>query len=802
MSDDFDPSTISWVMDEADLDHLLLVIDECEEVVFDVETTGLNEHAVHGGRSNGGVAARISLAQFTLPCPEDVGDPTTFVLPLSHPDSPWRTSWRRVLTRVAEQIRGPVSREPIFDPEDADLFEQGFVSNTGYWRRRFPGVKDSVAVHDLVAERALGERPEGWSVDHKNRDRLDNRRDNLRYVTRSGQMVNRRAWGASGVRGVYERPNGSFEAAVRRDGERKYLGVFKSRDEAADAVLREVGDLSDPGPEPIERTSQGKPIVGQNAKFDTRWIAATTGVSLSHLIAWDTRISSHLLDETRSTSLKQRAPETFGIPPWNDHDLTYPGASEDVPLIELGLYGARDTYWTWRLAQNHRYRMNLLDSEEPVGPEEIEEARLGRLATYVSMPTVASLGVIEERGIALDESWVERTYASHEETRARLRERLIGRYDLPGDPSFAPTSKWFMAWADVAVDAGDLRVAELTPTGRPRWSKAVLTRQSRRGYEVATDLLELRGVEKRMEYLRSWMEKVSPAGRIHATYNAGSVVSGRLSSSDPNMQQVTGLLKPAFIADEDRLFVDLDFSQIELRVAAYLSRSEAMLTAFRNGDDLHTRLASAIVNKPESEITKTERQAGKSANFGLLYGMGARGFREYAETVYGVMFTEEEAAKVHETYFETWDRLREWHLRSVERVRRDGQVTSPIGRVRRLPDIWDGNDERAAAAERAAINSPVQGLASDLMQMSAASINGLLPGVGPVVGAEIVGTVHDSILIEVPREDWQAVGRECQHRMETITTLLPDLFGIEFDVPLKADGVVSRRWGGEAIGEF
>lgn len=653
MSDDFDPGTISWVMDEADLDHLRLVLGECEEIVFDLETTGLDEHATHGGRSNGGVSARVSLAQFTLPHPDDAGDPTTFVLPLSHPDSPWRTSWRRVLTEIAEFI-------------------------------------------------ALCE----------------------------------------------------------------------------------------------------KPLVGQNVKFDTRWIAGTTGVSLSHLIAWDTRISSHLLDENRPTSLKKRAPETFGIPPWNDHDLTYPGASEDVPLIELGLYGARDTYWTWRLAQNHRHRMNLLDPEEPIGPEEIEEARLGRLATHVAMPTIASLGLIEERGIALDTVWIERTYLSHETTRADLRERLIGRYDLPGDPSFAPTSKWFMAWADAAVDAGDLRVAELTPTGKPRWSKAVLTRQSRRGYEVATDLLELRGVEKRMEYMRSWLAKCSAAGRIHTTYNAGSVVTGRLSSNDPNMQQVTGLLKPAFIADTGKVFVDLDFSQIELRVAAFLSRSEAMLTAFRNGDDLHTRLASAIVNKPESEITKAERQAGKSANFGLLYGMGARGFREYAESVYDVMFTEEEAARVHETYFETWDKLREWHLRTVDRVRREGQVISPLGRLRRLPDVWDGNDERAAAAERAAINAPVQGLASDLMQMAAASINGVLPGISPVMGAEIVGTVHDSILIEVPRSDWEAVGRECQQRMETIATLLPDFFGFEFDVPLKADGMASRRWGGEAIGEF
>src|SRR5699024_10396569 len=138
----------------------------------------------------------------------------------------------------------------------------------------------------------------------------------------------------------------------------------------------------------------------------------------------------------------------------------------------------------------------------------------------------------------------------------------------------------------------------------------------------------------------------------------------------------------------------------------------------------------------------------------------------YAETAYGVVMTEQEAAQVHEAYFAMWDGLRKWHLRQVARVNETGQVTSPIGRVRRLPDVWDGNEKRAAHAERNAINSPVQGFASDIMQIAAACIEGNIPGVEPVRGAELVGTVHDSILVEVPADDWRYVATQCKRAME------------------------------------
>ena len=649
----FDQSTLSWVMTEPDVGWLLDAIATATTVVIDLETTGLDEHAVHGGQSNGGFPARVVLAALTLPQPDDTGEPTTWILPLSHPDSPWLGQWRDVLRRVAQTI--------------------------------------------LDAER---------------------------------------------------------------------------------------------------------PVWNQNVKFDARWIYALTGVDLSERIAWDTQISSHLLDENSSTKLKERAPDTFGIPRWDDFDLTYPGAAEEVPIFDLGLYAARDTYWTWRLAELHR-RIMFLDehAEEPFDSDEIEHARLGKLATWVAMPTTASLTAMEQRGICLDVPWVAQTIADHQQTVTDAWERLAGRYPEcdPDQASFAPTSIWFREWAEAAVKAGDLVVAALTPTGKPQWSGSVLVRQARQGSEVATDLLDLRRSQKRLEYLRSWLTMVTPEGRIHANYNAGSVVTGRLSSSGPNMQQVTAALKPAFVPTPGHVFVDLDYSQIELRVAAFISRSEPMIEAFQRGEDLHTRLAARITGKPESEVTPSERQAGKSANFGLLYLMGAYGFRLYAEDVYDVVFTQDEANDVHRAFFETWDGIAQWHTRTIERVRRTGQVVSPIGRVRRLPQIWWSNAERVAGAERAAVNSPVQGFASDLMQMAAASIGGYLPGTRPVEGARIVATVHDSILVEAPEDRWREVGRECQRRMVEVPTHLTRM-GCHLDVPLVADATVGTRWGLRDLG--
>lgn len=553
-------------------------------------------------------------------------------------------------------------------------------------------------------------------------------------------------------------------------------------------------------------------LVNHNVKFDATYAHAVTGVDVSGKIVWDTMIAGHLQDENRSNRLKDLAPVTFGIPRWDDDiDLSYPGAALDAVLVDLGLYAARDTYWTYRLYR-HQVEEMYQDPDadpgvEPETSDEIVMARLGTLAAWCAMPTSSSLSAIEQRGMLLDTEWVRERIEAEETARDTAYRALVERYagiahpetGYPldaDDASFAPTSIWFQRWADIAVLAGELSIEKLTPGGKPQWSKAILQRQAAAGSETASDLLDYRGAVKRLEYLRSWLTFRSPrTGRVHPRYNMASVVTGRLSSSEPNAQQITSALKPAFVPTPGSVIVELDYSQIELRVAAYISRCAPMLDAFRRGEDLHRLLAARIAHKDPAEVTKAERQKGKSANFGLLYGMGAAGFQAYAQDAYGVVMTLDEAAAVHATYFEMWEGLRGWHTRAIRNAYADGEVRSPIGRVRRLPDIYSANTGLAARAERAAINAPVQGFASDCMQIAAASIQGRLPGSTRVEGAAIVATIHDSIVVEAPAGDWQRVRDECVERMTVHVPEVLERLGCIFDVPLVVDTTAGTRWG-------
>lgn len=662
MSDDFDPTRVAWVQDDKDLAHLDEAIIDAIECVIDLETTGLDEHARRDGATNGGYPARIVLASLTLPSQEDQGDPTTWVVPLSHPDSPFAGRWREVIARIATTV-------------------------------------------------------------------LENR----------------------------------------------------------------------------------VPVVNQNMKFDARWVYAHTRVDLAKLIVWDTQIGSSLLDETTSTRLKERAPAVFDVPRWDDFDLSTPGAAERVPLFDLGLYAARDTYWTWRLAEYQRAEMFLHPStaqDEPMTSDEVEGARLGQLATWVAMPSVASMTAVEQRGIFLDVEWVNERLASNEEAERALREKLVALYtpvDEEGNelsPSFAPTSNYFRGWTELAVEAGDLVVTSLTNTGKAQWSKEVLGRQARQGREVAALLLEHRTMTKQNEFLRSWLGYVTPFGSVHSTYNIGGAATGRLSSSAPNMQQVTKSLRPAYIPRPGYVIADFDLSQIELRVAAFLSRSVPLMQAFEDGLDLHTILASKITGKAMDDVTPDDRQKGKSANFGLLFAMGVQGFQIYAENAYGVVMTLEEAAIAHETFFTTWTGLREWQDRMRNRAHSIAQVTSPLGRVRRLPDIHSANDHLVGAAERIAINSPVQGMASDIMQLAIAIIEGTLPGSVAMQDVRIVGSVHDSLVAELPEGRWHELTERILWVMTQGVLEPMRALGCDFDVPLAAEATVGTRWSLDDVGRI
>ena len=675
--DVFDPETmLTWVFDETDLERLLDAIEEAGEVVIDLETTGLDEHALTNGPVNGGVAARIAMAAVTVAGKEvsSATEPMTYIVPLSHPEGPWAGRWRDVMRRIAVQVR-----------------------------------------------------------DH--------------HI----------------------------------------------------------------------------PLTNQNVKFDVRWITATTDVSLVPNIEWDTQVGSFLMDEQSSTKLKERAPKVFGIERWDeDMDFRVPGAAERADLFELGKYAGRDTYWTRRLAEFQRSALNLhpLTSAPPMDEDEREHNRLGQLARYLAMPTTASLTSIEERGIALDQDYVDDLRRQAGDRAHELFEELARKYPEmdPEQASFAPTSLWFMEWAQRAVDVGDLEVISLTPKGRPQWNASVLRKLSRKGLDTAAKLLELRDMIKRQEFLRSWTHYATGSGRIHSTYHSASVVTGRLSSSAPNMQQVSKKLRPSFTASPGYVIADIDYSQIELRVAAHVSECIPMIEAYQRGDDLHRLFARRIMQIGENkraevsgefprtisleEVTAEERQKAKAANFGLLYGMGPMGFQLYAEDSYGVIMSMEEASRIHEAFFQMWTGLRQWHSRAVAELHRHGQVTSPTGRIRRLPDVYSGVDGLVQAAERAAINTVVQGLASDLMQASAASIGGQLPGHTAVEGARIVGTVHDSIVVEVPEDRWEEVTRECIDRMTNIDQYFKQCFGFSLDVPLAAEAVVGRRWSDDSLGNI
>ena len=552
-----------------------------------------------------------------------------------------------------------------------------------------------------------------------------------------------------------------------------------------------------------EINRSGRPFVNANIKFDARWVFAQTGVDLSDRIEWDTTVSSQLVDTEARTRLKIRAARDFGIEEWDDFDLGTPGAAERVDLIQLGEYAARDTYYTWKIEQEHRDQMFLTGDEEPFDSDDIQMARLGKVATYVAMPTVRTLTKVEQRGFLLDVDWVHAKIEEMDALRLKACEDILGLYGTAPAPApakdgvtTAATSKWFQGFVTQAIEAGDLRVTARTDSGNAQWNKAVLIAQQRQGSPAADALLRHRDATKTLEFLRSWLELRDPNNVIHATYNVGFVKTGRLSCASPNLQQCSSSLKPAFIPRPGHVLLDLDYSQVELRVAAFISRSAPMIEAFQRGDDLHRLLAAKIAGKAPEDVTSLERKRAKAGNFGLLYGMSPGGFQSYAATAYDVSLTLAEAQAVHSAFFEMWDGMRQWHERSKRRAYERGYVTSPIGRTQWLSDLYSKSSFKASHAERNALNSPVQGFGSDLMQMAAASIMGTLPGypLPKVEGAHVVATVHDEICIEVPEDRWQEILVECKRRMEDVNTFLRPL-DCQMDVPIVAGPSAGTRWG-------
>jgi DNA polymerase-1 len=252
------------------------------------------------------------------------------------------------------------------------------------------------------------------------------------------------------------------------------------------------------------------------------------------------------------------------------------------------------------------------------------------------------------------------------------------------------------------------------------------------------------------------------------------------------------MVRSVFGAPEGWKFIQADYSQVELRIAAFLAQEPTMLQIYQLGLDIHTTMAQRMTGKSVEQLTKEERKRAKPVNFGFLYGMGWRRFIQTAWDSYGLVFTEEEAQAARNAFFAEFPKLTPWHAQQRRLVQKNGRVQSPLGRIRHLPDIYSPDRILQQEAQRQAINSPVQSFASDLTILS-------LTILGPMLRKEFqtrpLGTVHDAILFEGPEDELTSVTALIKDTMENLP--LEEMFNIHLNVPIVADISVGNRWGDE-----
>lgn len=521
-----------------------------------------------------------------------------------------------------------------------------------------------------------------------------------------------------------------------------------------------------------------KKTIAHNGKFDCTWLAAN-GVYINQ--TFDTMLAAHLLDENRLKGLKPLSEMLLGAKPYAvDLKDAY-----NMPLKQLAVYQAKDVDYTHQLYELFKAELH-------------EEPRIKRVFTQIMMPASNELVKVETIGLYAHRDRIEKQLAIKIKERDKVERKL--RSYVPEEKREAfnfrspkQVGEWF--FGDLGLD-----IIKTTKSGAPSTDEDVMLQLSKQ-HPAAELLLRYRTLESKdiRTYLSSWLENQDHRGRVHTHYKLYGTVTGRLSSEKPNLQQVPRdvAMRSCFGAPDGWSFVEADYSQVELRIAAMLSRDPRLTRVFTSGGDPHLSTASEVSGLTPAEVIasdatgKTEwRKRAKGVNFGFLYGMGAAKFIDYARTSYGVEVSETEAQKYRNRFFKLYPELQNWHERQRRLVRSLGRVHSPLGRVRHLPDVHSEDKGIKAEAERQAINSPVQSFASDLMLLSLVRLSQRLDP----RQARVVGTVHDAILFEIKDEYKQEACGIIKRVMED-TPWVEEKFDIEITVPIEVEIKAGQFWG-------
>ncbi|WP_318370238.1 DNA polymerase I [Enterobacter sp.] len=508
--------------------------------------------------------------------------------------------------------------------------------------------------------------------------------------------------------------------------------------------------------------------VGQNLKFD-RGILQNYGIELRG-IAFDTMLESYILDSVAGRHdmdslserwLKHQTVTFEQIAGKGKNQLTF----NQIALEEAGHYAAEDADVTlqlhlkmWPKLQQHKGPLNIFEN--------------------IEMPLVPVLSRVERNGVKIDPAVLHKHSG---EITLRLAELEKKAHEIAGEPFNLASTKQLQT---ILFEKQGIKPLKKTPGGAPSTSEEVLEELAL-DYPLPKVILEHRGLSKlKSTYTDKLPLMINPkTGRVHTSYHQAVTATGRLSSTDPNLQNIPvrneegRRIRQAFIAPEDYVIVSADYSQIELRIMAHLSRDKGLLSAFAEGQDIHRATAAEVFGMPVDSVSNEQRRSAKAINFGLIYGMSAFGLSRQLN------IPRKESQKYMDLYFERYPGVRDYMERTRTQAKEQGYVETLEGRRLYLPDIKSSNAARRAGAERAAINAPMQGTAADIIKRAMIAVDSWLESEKPRV--RMIMQVHDELVFEVHRDDVDAVSKKIHELMENSTKL---------DVPLLVEVGVGENW--------
>jgi DNA polymerase-1 len=411
-------------------------------------------------------------------------------------------------------------------------------------------------------------------------------------------------------------------------------------------------------------------------------------------------------------------------------------------------------------------------------PKIATEEKLSFVYRNIEMPVLPVLLRMERNGVLLDSAKLE---AQSHELGKEMLEKEQKAYEAAGQPFNLNSPKQIQ---EILFERQGLPVKKKTPSGAPSTDEDVLAELAQ-DYPLPKILLEYRGLAKLKSTYTDKLPRMVNArtGRVHTTYSQAVAVTGRLASTEPNLQNIPirtpqgRRIREAFIAPPGCRILSADYSQIELRIMAHLSGDEGLRHAFAHGHDVHRATAAEVFGRPLNEVTADERRTAKVINFGLIYGMSAFGLAQN-------LGIERATAQAYiESYFSRYPGVRRYMDETRERARKQGYVETVFGRRLWLAEMKSGSPQRRQAAERAAINAPMQGTAADLIKLAMVTVQKWLDERG--FGAKLIMQVHDELVLEVPQSELDEVREGLRARMQDVAQL---------EVPLIVDVGVGDNW--------